>query len=72
MDLNQTNILECVIDPNREENNENLGKELTRLAAYINAATYKFLKLIAEFDRRKAWNTGGVRSCAHWLNWKCG
>jgi len=31
------------------------------------------IKLIAEFDERKAWGDGGgVKSCAHWLNWKCG
>ncbi|NQZ09541.1 MAG: hypothetical protein HRT35_20520, partial [Algicola sp.] len=64
MDLNQISTFDCVIDPNREENNEALGKKITLLSAYINAATYKFLKLISEFDRRKAWNTGGVRSCA--------
>ncbi|NQZ12575.1 MAG: DUF222 domain-containing protein, partial [Algicola sp.] len=72
MDLNQTNIVECIIDPDREDNNEALGKKITLLAAHINAAMYRFLKLISEFDRRKGWNTGGVRSCAHWLNWKCG
>ena len=30
------------------------------------------LLLIAEFDRREAWGHEGVKSCAHWLNWKCG
>jgi len=31
------------------------------------------LKLIAEFDRYKAWSGGiTVRSYAHWLNWQCG
>ncbi|NQZ12238.1 MAG: DUF222 domain-containing protein [Algicola sp.] len=72
MDINQTNILDSMVDPEREENNAQLGKKITLLSAYINAATYKFLKLISEFDRCKGWNTGGVRSCAHWLNWKCG
>jgi len=29
--------------------------------------------MIAEFDKREGWSGGGtVRSCAHWLNWKCG
>src|SRR5690606_26539565 len=36
------------------------------------AANYRFLKLIAEFDRRKGWVDGDTHSCAHWLNWKCG
>jgi hypothetical protein len=50
-----------------------LGQEITLLAGQINAANHRLLKLIARFDRRKAWSGGGtVRSCAHWLNWKCG
>ena len=49
-----------------------LASEITELAAHINAATYRFLMLIAEFDRRGAWSGEGVKSCAHWLNWKCG
>jgi hypothetical protein len=52
---------------------EQLGAEITLLAGQINAANYRLLKLIAEFDNRKAWSGGGtVKSCAHWLNWKCG
>jgi len=52
--------------------NLELGDEITLLAGQINAANYKFLKLIFEFDKREAWAETGVRSCAHWLNWKCG
>ena len=52
---------------------EMLAREITLLAGQINAANHRLLKLIAEFERRKAWSGGGtVRSCAHWLNWKCG
>jgi hypothetical protein len=51
---------------------QELENNLTQLAAHINAATYQFLSLIAEFDRREAWGHEGVKSCAHWLNWKCG
>ncbi len=51
---------------------ENLKDEITRLAGHLNAANHRFLKLIAEFDRRKGWSDGGTQSCAHWLNWKCG
>jgi hypothetical protein len=59
--------------PANLENDEQLGDEITLLAGQINAANHRLLKLIAEFDRRKAWSGGGtVRSCAHWLNWKCG
>jgi len=28
--------------------------------------------LIGEFDRRRAWAGDGLRSCAHWLNWRVG
>ena len=51
--------------------NTELINEITLLAGQINASTYRFLKLIAEFDRREAWGDGGIRSCAHWLhyNW---
>lgn len=55
------------------DDDEMLGQEITLLAGQINAANHRLLKLIAEFDRRKAWSGGGtVRSCAHWLNWQCG
>jgi hypothetical protein len=52
--------------------NQQLANKITLLAGQINAATYRFLKLIAEFDEREAWAGEGVRSCAHWLNWTCG
>lgn len=31
------------------ENNEELGREITRLAGHINSANYRFLKLLAVF-----------------------
>ena len=55
------------------DDNESLAREITLLAGQINAANHRLLKMIAEFDRREGWSGGGtVRSCAHWLNWKCG
>lgn len=45
---------------------------ITELAGHLNAANARFLALIAEFDRRRGWAEWGVKSCAHWLNWKCG
>ena len=54
------------------DNNDQLADKITILAGQINAANYRFLKLIAEFDRREAWEGPGIRSCAYWLNWKCG
>lgn len=49
-----------------------LEASITTLAATIAAATCELLGLVAEFDRREAWGGAGLRSCAHWLNWKCG
>ena len=37
------------------ESNDQLADQITTLSGQINAATYRFLKLIAEFDRRQAW-----------------
>ena len=49
-----------------------LAAEITTLAGHLNAAHYRFLKLLDEFDREQGWAGPGVRSLAHWLNWKCG
>jgi hypothetical protein len=49
-----------------------LENEIIQLAGHLNAANYRFLALLAEFDRRKGWSCGATRDCAHWLNWKCG
>ena len=59
--------------PSTLDDDEQLAAQITLLAGQINAANYRLLKLIAEFDDRKGWSGGGtVRSCAHWLNWKVG
>lgn len=50
---------------------DRLGDEIAELSAHIQAATYRLLTLIREFDDRAGWNTG-FRSCAHWLNWRTG
>ena len=49
-----------------------LVAEITILAGHLNAANARFLALVAELDRRRGWAEWGVKSCAHWLNWKCG
>ena len=51
---------------------EVLGAEITELCSYIYAATYRLLTLIREFDEEGCWQLGGICSCAHWLNFKCG
>jgi HNH endonuclease len=51
---------------------ERVEAELCTLAGQIAAATSRFLCLLAEFDARDGWAGWGVRSCAHWLSWRCG
>jgi hypothetical protein len=52
--------------------NRELAAAITELAGHLNAATRRWLALIAEFDRRKGWSDSVTQSCAHWLNWQCG
>ena len=55
------------------ENNDELGEAITRLAGHINAAQYRFLKLLAALVERDAWlGCSGMKSPAHWLNYYCG
>src|SRR5688572_11920637 len=65
---------QCYIGPTeRMREIAELAAQITELAGHLNAANYRFLMLIAEFDRRKGWGgDGATHSCAHWLNWKCG
>jgi hypothetical protein len=49
-----------------------LADQISELAGHLNAGNYRWLKLIAEFDRRKGWSDWATQSCAHWLNWRCG
>lgn len=51
---------------------EELEAQITELAGHLNAANYRWLVLIAEFDRRRGWAGAQIASCAHWLNFKCG
>jgi len=46
---------------------EELEEEIVILAAHIHASDHRLLALVAEFDRRRGWELGGHRSCAHWL-----
>src|SRR2546425_10270291 len=50
---------------------DELGNEIAKLSAHLDAATARLLDLIREFDLHAGWNHG-FRSCAHWLNWRVG
>ncbi len=51
---------------------QQLEQQITTLCAALAATEYHFLTLLAEFDQRGGWAGDGTRSCAHWLNWRCG
>jgi hypothetical protein len=51
---------------------EELEARITELCGHLDAAQYRWLLLIREFDRRRGWGDGKLASCAHWLNFKCG
>ena len=55
----------------RHEALEQLEKQITTLWGYLNAATYQFLVLVAEFDRNNAYERHGMANTAQWLNWWC-
>ena len=47
------------------ENTPNLADELTRMAGHLNAGSYRFLKMLGEFDRglsiETTFQVGGIR-----------
>ncbi len=51
---------------------EVIERELVACASQLFAMESRFLALVAAFDRRQGWAGAGVRSCAHWLSWRCG
>jgi hypothetical protein len=51
---------------------EALEAKITELWGHLNAATYRFLRLVGEFDRERAYERHGLVNTAQWLNWQCG
>lgn len=58
--------------PEMPLSDEALEDALRELAANVDAALWRLIALIVEFDRRGGWRHGGARSCAHWLSARCG
>ena len=50
---------------------EQLECEICELSAHMAVGMCRWLLLVAEFDRRQAWATTGMYSCAQWLSWRC-
>lgn len=49
-----------------------LDEALCYLCSHLYAAEYRLLLAIREWDSRELWGLYGVKSTAHWLNYKCG
>lgn len=56
----------------RQTRIQKLEDDLCELAAHIDAALFRWLELLHEFDECQGWAGEGIKTCAHWLNWKCG
>jgi hypothetical protein len=50
---------------------EELEDEIAEVCTHIDAATYRLLRAIAEFDRREAWGVA-FQSTAHWQSSRVG
>jgi hypothetical protein len=51
---------------------EQLAERIAGQASHLDAAMYRFLTDLREFDERGGWHTQGALSCAHWLAWRVG
>ncbi len=51
---------------------DDLGQQITTLAAQLDAGTCRLLDLILDFDRREGWAEQHALSCVHWLDWRLG
>ena len=49
-----------------------LRRAVTRVAAHINHADWRFIKLIAAMDRTRGWAGAGHASLGNWLDHRCG
>ena len=73
MSLTVESLLGCRENPSLDEVPlEVLERDLLACASRLFALEAQFLLLVAAFDRREGWAGDGVRSCAHWLSWRCG
>ena len=45
---------------------------VTRMAAHLNLADWRFIKLIAAMERTRGWREGGYCNLGNWLDHRCG
>jgi len=62
----------CAMQVAMDSDLEQLGERIAEQAAHLDAAMYRFLTDLREFDERGGWHTQGASSCAHWLAWRVG
>ena len=53
-------------------NPESLRHAVTQMAAFMNVADWRFLKLISAMDREQSWREGGYCNLSNWLDHQCG
>jgi hypothetical protein len=56
----------------RQGRNEALEFKILTMAGQMNAAQYRFIKMLLEFDEQGGWQGDCINSLAHWLYWKVG
>ena len=49
-----------------------LRHAVTQMAAFMNVADWRFLKLISAMDREQSWREGGYCNLSNWLDHQCG
>ncbi|MDE0054497.1 MAG: hypothetical protein OXT64_09635, partial [Gammaproteobacteria bacterium] len=49
-----------------------LRRAVTDMAARINLADWRFVKLIAAMERTRSWREGGYCNLGNWLDHRCG
>jgi hypothetical protein len=71
MDINPTASFSDLLGKPPSDDIDELGEQITCLAAHLDAGTYKFLKFIGKFDRKDGWGGAALLyqelSCVHWL-----
>jgi hypothetical protein len=71
--MGPTTLVEAVADADLQGLPlERLEAEIAGWNAQLSAATCRWLLLVAEFDRRRGWESWECHNCAHYLDWMCG
>jgi hypothetical protein len=53
--LNDNCLFDSSTNEYKHDTDVELANKITKLAGHINAAAYRFLKMLAEFNRRQGW-----------------